>query len=175
MTGYLLLRGSAAQKLRAQRAWRWRCLQDQLPCLVASRCYRGLPRRLVGELSLELRGRWWVSDQLWTQIQACFESAWRGGNTVTISVPPRELASRAEQLLALLQHYRPGRDQRFSQPPPLQRGLLNCHFAEGLENSLVEGCKYYVREIPNMPGHVVVLGAELPLVGIHLDRFTNGQ
>jgi hypothetical protein len=174
MSEYLLLQGSPSQKLRAQRAWRWRCLQDQTPCLLASRCYQGRPRRLVGELSLELRGQWWLSSQLWEQIRSGFENAWHQGNTVTIQVPPRELASRSEELLAVLYRHRPGPDQRFSQPLPLQRGLHRCLWAEGFESHLVEGREYYLREIPDMPAHVVVLGAELPLVGIHLDRFSSG-
>lgn len=49
-------------------------------------------------------------------------------------------------------------------------GMAKCINNEGL--AIPEGCVAYIREIPNMPGHCIVLrDGEAPLVGYHLDRF----
>jgi hypothetical protein len=56
-------------------------------------------------------------------------------------------------------------------------GMAECLDAEGLgwgapQSALKLGDLAYVREIPNMEGHCLVLrSGELPLVGYHLDRF----
>ena len=57
-------------------------------------------------------------------------------------------------------------------PAPLVRGMARCIWSEGMEEVLEEGALYYIREMPNMQGHVLALrSGELPLVGIHLERF----
>ena len=54
---------------------------------------------------------------------------------------------------------------------PLE-GMARCLCADGLGKDIAVGDVVYVREIPNMLGHCIVLknGAQ-PLVGFHLDRF----
>lgn len=56
-------------------------------------------------------------------------------------------------------------------PTPAE-GMARCLCADGLDADIAEGDVVYVREIPNMLGHCIVLknGAP-PLVGYHLDRF----
>ena len=54
--------------------------------------------------------------------------------------------------------------------PPLVEGMARCIDNEGI--SLELNAIVYVREIPNMPGHCIILASHsLPLVGYHLDRF----
>lgn len=51
-------------------------------------------------------------------------------------------------------------------------GMARCISNEGMENDLNVGEVVYIREIPNMGGHCVVLrNMKVPLVGYHLDRF----
>ena len=53
----------------------------------------------------------------------------------------------------------------------LQVGMAKCTDAEAIPE-LEEGKLYFIQEIPNMPGHVVVLGHLCaPLVGVHIERF----
>ena len=54
----------------------------------------------------------------------------------------------------------------------LVEGLAKCTYNDGMEDDLSVGEIAYVREIPNMPGHCIILRTgKLPLVGYHLDRF----
>jgi hypothetical protein len=51
-------------------------------------------------------------------------------------------------------------------------GLAECLYNDGIENFVQVGEVVYVREIPNMQGHcVVVANGKPPIVGYHLDRF----
>jgi hypothetical protein len=60
---------------------------------------------------------------------------------------------------------------RKSQTPKLLCGMAKCINAEAIPE-LQKGRMYFIQEIPNMPGHVVVLShLELPIVGIDSDRF----
>ncbi len=55
----------------------------------------------------------------------------------------------------------------------LIEGMARCVSNDGMVKELRVGEVYYVREIPNMRGHCVVLRNKgTPLVGYHLDRFT---
>jgi hypothetical protein len=55
--------------------------------------------------------------------------------------------------------------------PKLLCGMAKCINAEAIPE-LQKGKMYFIQEIPNMPGHVVVLShLELPIVGIDSDRF----
>jgi len=168
VSDYIELKGSPARRLGMERSWRWHCLQRDIPYLSLSRY------KLRGDLELELRGRWWLSEMLWNELKRCYENASCRGNCVSLSVPPRVLKFTADQLLALVRQYRPPPQERFSRPAALARGLARCLWAKGFEDILQEGAEYFIREIPNMPGHVVVLGAGVPLVGIHLERFELG-
>ena len=50
--------------------------------------------------------------------------------------------------------------------------MARCVSNDALENDLRVGEVVYLREIPNMSGHCVILrDKKLPLVGYHLDRF----
>lgn len=68
--------------------------------------------------------------------------------------------------------------KRITQRSTLKRrtlieGMARCVSNDGLARELRVGEVYYVREIPNMRGHCVVLrNKRTPLVGYHLDRFT---
>ena len=55
---------------------------------------------------------------------------------------------------------------------PLVRGIARCVDSDGMEYCLVKEALYYIREIPNMRGHVVALtSGSNPVVGAHLERF----
>ena len=57
-------------------------------------------------------------------------------------------------------------------PSPLAEGLARCVNNAAMEQDLEIGQVVYLREIPNMQGHCVVLrNGKPPLVGYHLDRF----
>ena len=50
--------------------------------------------------------------------------------------------------------------------------MARCMCNDGMEGDLQIGEVVYLREIPNMPGHCVLLrNKRAPLVGYHLDRF----
>jgi hypothetical protein len=51
-------------------------------------------------------------------------------------------------------------------------GLARCLCNKGMERDIRVDDVVYVREIPNMPGHCVVLrNKKPPMIGYHLDRF----
>ena len=57
-------------------------------------------------------------------------------------------------------------------PPFPAEGMARCISNEGMADDLEVGETVYLREIPNMGGHCVVLrNGKMPLVGYHLDRF----
>ena len=57
-------------------------------------------------------------------------------------------------------------------PPFPAEGMARCVSNEGMAGDLKVGEIVYLREIPNMGGHCVILRNEkMPLVGHHLDRF----
>ncbi|MCC6123727.1 MAG: hypothetical protein IT426_02090 [Pirellulales bacterium] len=54
----------------------------------------------------------------------------------------------------------------------LIEGMAECICNEGMEKELKLGEGCYIKEIPNMQGHCVILrNKKTPLVGYHLDRF----
>lgn len=54
----------------------------------------------------------------------------------------------------------------------LVEGMARCQSNEGMVRDLKVGDIVYVKEIPNMRGHCVVLrNKRVPLIGYHLDRF----
>jgi hypothetical protein len=70
-----------------------------------------------------------------------------------------------------------GKKKRRLQKPKSKRrslveGMARCTFNDKMEDDLEVGGVYYVREIPNMRGHCVVLSnGKMPLIGYHLERF----
>ena len=159
-----------------QRAWRWECRQGDGPYLEASLYRDYKPRLLRGRLSGELCGSWWMSRRLCRLLKGSILegedcSLWGRGFSID-GVRSSVLETRAADTLALLLLARPTAEERFDQPPRLAEGWALCLDAEGFAERIREGESYYIREIPNMVGHVVVFppGAH-PLVGIHLDRF----
>lgn len=160
--GFLRCRNECRRSLQLQTEWRWYCLENNLPCLFA------WP---VGYLELELGGHWWLSAELAADIHATLGHAYRRGSCLRFdSIPPRKLIAQARLLLEVLRSNRPNRSHHWASE--LQQGMAVCTFNKAFEEYLEEGASYYVREIPNMTGHVVVfLPGREPLVGIHLDRF----
>ena len=56
--------------------------------------------------------------------------------------------------------------------PDLAEGMARCVCNDAMADELEVGEAVYVREIPNMGGHCVILrNKKPPLVGYHLDRF----
>ena len=56
--------------------------------------------------------------------------------------------------------------------PELVEGRARVLYNDGVKRDLKVGEIVYIREIPNMRGHCVVLrNRKAPLVGYHLDRF----
>jgi hypothetical protein len=54
----------------------------------------------------------------------------------------------------------------------LLEGMAKCICNDKMERDLKLGEVYYIKEIPNMRGHCVVLrNKKTPLIGYHLDRF----
>jgi hypothetical protein len=67
-----------------------------------------------------------------------------------------------------------GKRKRAPKSKPLSpvEGMARCTYNDSMAEELEVGGVYYVREIPNMRGHCIVLrNGEAPLVGYHLDRF----
>jgi hypothetical protein len=59
-----------------------------------------------------------------------------------------------------------------NRPPFPAEGMARCICNDGMEGDLKVGEVVYLREIPNMGGHCVILrNRKMPLVGYHLDRF----
>lgn len=51
-------------------------------------------------------------------------------------------------------------------------GMRICVENTNMEDMLVVGKSYYIKEIADMPGHCIAIGHNvLPLVGIHMNRF----
>lgn len=173
--GYLLSQGRQARRKRLERAWRMWCWREGQPVVHAWKGYRYCPRVLEGYLEVELSGDWWLSRRLWEAIRDGLpdQDVARFGNRVLIvGLSHRELEQTAAHMLDLLHRNRPGPEEAFDLPPQLARGYARCFWADGMENVMVEDGLYYIREIPNMMGHVVALrDGGLPLVGVHLHRF----
>jgi len=54
----------------------------------------------------------------------------------------------------------------------LLEGLAECIDCDGVGRLVKKGEVVYIREIPNMKGHCIILkNAKTPLVGYHIDRF----
>jgi hypothetical protein len=63
-------------------------------------------------------------------------------------------------------------DAATQRPPFPTEGMARCTCNDGIEDDLQIGEVVYLREIPNMAGHCVILrDKKAPLVGYHLDRF----
>ena len=76
------------------------------------------------------------------------------------------------RLLDCLDKHRPNQEEAFGRPARLVRGLARCVYADALEHCLVLDTLYYIRELPNMEGHVVAIASGCyPVVGVHLERF----
>lgn len=60
--------------------------------------------------------------------------------------------------------------KRLVEEPKLLCGMAKCIDAEAIPE-LELGKMYFIQEIPNMLGHVVVLGRGIQIVGIHSERF----
>jgi hypothetical protein len=81
------------------------------------------------------------------------------------SRPPRKVVSASE-----LRRMQEEADR--NRPPFPAEGLARCMYNDGMEDDLQIGEVVYLREIPNMGGHCIVLrNKKVPLVGYHLDRF----
>ena len=168
---FLVTRGRVSAQERAEKVWQRDCLRRRVPFIVATVGYRGDD----GYLSAELIGDWWLSRKLWLELKNHFPNLYLGhfGNSVRIGgIPSRELESTTESFLTFLHLHRPALEEAFDLPPVLVRGYARCVSACALEHCMTEGALYYIREIPNMMGHVLALRpGDMPLVGIHLDRF----
>lgn len=113
-------------------------------------------------------------DQLPKLLKRYADSFSTCARSVCIEVESDRIDFLRNELLALYQE--DGTEQRQKEMSsywarPLE-GMARCLNAEGLDAALQEGDLVYVREIPNMPDHCIVLknGCN-PLVGYHLDRF----
>ena len=172
--GYLFAPYQGRQALTD--AWLVECWRAQRPFLFATRGFRYYPRTLQGCLYLELRGKIWLSRNLWQQITQEFEGTacpTRDGNRVTIdNLPHREIEQYAQRLLALVKQHAPTQEEAFDLPPEMKLGLARCTYNEAMKDRLEEDKTYYISEISNMMGRVVILeSGQLPMVGYHLYRF----
>ena len=174
--GYLYCKGPESERLKLERAWRRTCFQEQLPYLVGWKTYSYRPKKLMGCLHAELTSAWWFSRGISEALRSEFEpdcEVFMSGNSATLrDFPHGSLDILARRLLDCLDRHRPNKKEAFSLAAPLSRGLARCCSAEGMEHCLELGTLYYIREIPNMRGHVVALtsGSD-PVVGVHLERF----
>ena len=173
--GYLYSKGSNSEQLKLERAWRRACYKEDRPYVVGWKRFSSHPKKLMGSLYVELTGAWGLSqgvaEALRREFEPDFEIFFRG-NTATLPDFPHGLQDiLARRLLDCLDKHR-NPEEVFGRTARLVRGLARCVYVEGLEHCLVSGALYYVREIPNMRGHVVALtsGAN-PVVGVHLERF----
>lgn len=149
-------------------AWRWECLLSGSPCMQAnlSAC----------KLYVELRSPWALTRRLWWRLQHALqgkECLHRAGDAFWLDgIAGGQTERRAQEILNCIKSCKPDIEEGLDIPPKFESGSAECVWNQGLENELVEGESYEVREICNMPGHVVVLRSEeTPLVGIHLERF----
>lgn len=174
--GYLYSKGPKHEQLKLERAWRRTCFQQQRPYIVGWKNYSYRPKKLMGCLCAELTGAWWLSRKISEAVRREFEpdcEVFLSGNTAMLRYFPHGLLDAlAGRLLDCLERHRPSENEAFSRAAPLSRGLARCVDAEGMEHCLQPGTLYYIRECPNMPGHVVALASGTnPVVGVHLERF----
>lgn len=86
--------------------------------------------------------------------------------------PHREIEQYAQRLLALVKQHAPTQEEAFDLPPEMKPGLARCTYNEAMKDRLEEDKTYYISEISNMMGRVVILeSGQLPMVGYHLYRF----
>ena len=169
--GFLMSRGRKSAKARAEKIWQRDCLRRRAPFIVATVGYRGSD----GWLWAEFIGDWWLSRKLWLGLKNHFSELTleQFGNSLRIyDIPSQALESTTERFLTFLYLHRPTIEEAFDLPPVLVRGYARCISAYAMEHCMTEGELYYIREIPNRMGHVLVLRpGDMPLVGVHLDRF----
>ncbi len=143
--------------------------------VVASRYYLYEPRKLRGSIHVEMSSGWWVSTRLLRALQRALPEIYvkQFGNRLRIGdVLPADIQTTAGIVVSVLNDHPPNSGPPFDLPPPLARGLATCHYVDGFEKHLTLDEIYLIREIPNVPGHIVVFRpGRTPLVGIHLDRF----
>lgn len=173
--GFLFSQGPPAERILQESTWRQECRRKGKPIVIASKCYLFKPKELMGQLSVELSGDWWLSRKTWSRLSQELSEIdlYRMGNRFLVRYfPHRDLQSMAELVLDILNRKRPSSEEMFDFPPNLSRGYARCVCAYSMESMLTEGELYYVREIPNMMGHVLALRTGFPpLVGVHLERF----
>ena len=149
-------------------AWRWECLLNGWPFMQANLS--------AGQLYVELRSPWALTRKLWWSLHNVLEgqeTLYRAGDAFWLDgIASAQTERRAKEILDCIRSCKPGAEDGFDIPPEFASGTAECVWNEGLETELIEGRSYEIREICNMPGHVVVLRpGETPLVGIHLERF----
>ncbi|HEY4003376.1 MAG TPA: hypothetical protein VGO93_31200 [Candidatus Xenobia bacterium] len=170
---FLWLEGPQEEQNRLDIIWmRW-CRERRLPCIVATLdgdfarvLFKPRPGQTLTEIGEE-RVRTIFRDY---EPGITEERDWRPGNLV--------VATRVEEVVARLQEEcetdaQPERLQEVAARYPLGlEGMAVCIDNEGIEHDMEIGDSVYVREIPNMRGHCVVLrDGQPPLVGWHLSRF----
>ncbi len=159
---------SVGRSRKVLDAWRWECLQKDLPCMQANLS--------AGQLYVELRSPWALTRKLWWRLHHALEgseSLFRAGDAFWLDyVASGQTERRAGEILECIRSCKPGTEEDFDLPPEFASGIAECVWNEALESELTEGRSYEVREICNMPGHVLVIRpGDTPLVGIHLERF----
>ena len=174
--GYLYSKGPDSQRSKLEREWLRLCLKEKRLFIVGYKGYISPPKELVGWLEADLQAGWWLSPKMREAVETEFSTeleVYVAGNRLILRYFPHgQMDSVAQRLLGLLHQHRPGPEEAFSLPAPLKRGLAHCTFVEGMEQCLTLGELYYIREIPNMKGHVLALcRGGIPVVGAHLERF----
>ncbi len=174
--GFLRLSGSDARQRRLSQAWFLNRKARDLPIVEATYCFSYSPRQAYILIEAELTGSWWLTNRLLGKLKAHLkpsESLHCDGDSFCISgTPPRLLVARSREVLDLILATRPTEDERYDGPPRLVEGYFRCLNALGFEEDLIEGHSYFLREIPEQPGHALVFRPGRPLlVGVHLDRF----
>jgi hypothetical protein len=164
---------------RVDLAWMDLCKSEGRPCITVSQSW--LKSQVEVELSMPPGQRisYLGDDEIHVLLRGFLHKrhehmSWSHHDFSFGPVRAKRIEILVPQLLELIakdQSDARKRELELTYPGPVE-GMATCTNNECMEQVLEVGAVYYIREIPNMRGHCVILrDGQLPMVGYHLDRF----
>ena len=154
--------------------WQERCEAAAVPIVTVVRPEGKTERDFAFTLPSGIRFSPYAYEELPGVLERYSDSYATDSKSVGISVASAKVESLIDELTAV--YLKDQSEERLKLmeeywPSPVE-GMARCLCADGLSEDIAVGDVVYVREIPNMLGHCIVLkNGFMPMVGYHLDRF----
>lgn len=154
--------------------WEERCFEEKVPTILVVRRQGEEKLSLSFTLPPGVRFSPYAYEDLPGILERYSDSYATDAKSVGISVDPSSFDALIAELSAVYLKDQTEERRRLVESywsSPVE-GMARCLSADGLGDDIAEGDIVYVKEIPNMLGHCIVLkNGVQPLIGLHLDRF----